>query len=158
MSSKTVNVLSHKQQKSTLTNLRGLNYRIIGKAKESGLENKRGMEGKQPEQELQLMQWNSTQPPQQPTPHIWQLRPPGPDAEGSGSTPARAAPGTRLRSHCCSYSPSHGFSIIPLHWLTSELPRACCRFSHVWLFATPWTVARQAPLSLGLSRQEYWSG
>ena len=24
--------------------------------------------------------------------------------------------------------------------------------------ATPWTVARQAPLSLGFSRQEYWSG
>ena len=24
--------------------------------------------------------------------------------------------------------------------------------------ATPWTVARQAPLSVGFSRQEYWSG
>ena len=31
-------------------------------------------------------------------------------------------------------------------------------FSHVRLFATPWTVARQAPLSMGFSRQEYWSG
>ena len=31
-------------------------------------------------------------------------------------------------------------------------------FSHTYLFATPWTVARQAPLSLGFSRQEYWSG
>ena len=30
--------------------------------------------------------------------------------------------------------------------------------SRVRLFATPWTVARQAPLSMGLSRQEYWSG
>ena len=30
--------------------------------------------------------------------------------------------------------------------------------SHVWLFATPWTVAYQAPLSMGFSRQEYWSG
>ena len=30
-------------------------------------------------------------------------------------------------------------------------------FSCVWLFATPWTVACQAPLSLGFSRQEYWS-
>ena len=30
--------------------------------------------------------------------------------------------------------------------------------SRVWLFATPWTVARQAPLSMGFSRQEYWSG
>ena len=30
--------------------------------------------------------------------------------------------------------------------------------SHVRLFATPWTVAYQAPLSMGFSRQEYWSG
>ena len=29
--------------------------------------------------------------------------------------------------------------------------------SPVQLFATPWTVARQAPLSMGFSRQEYWS-
>ena len=28
----------------------------------------------------------------------------------------------------------------------------------VWLFATLWTVARQAPLSTGFPRQEYWSG
>ena len=31
-------------------------------------------------------------------------------------------------------------------------------FSHVWLSVTPWTVAHQAPLSMGFSRQEYWSG
>ena len=31
-------------------------------------------------------------------------------------------------------------------------------FSRVWLFATLWTVACQAPLSMGFSRQEYWSG
>ena len=31
-------------------------------------------------------------------------------------------------------------------------------FSCVWLFETPWTVAHQAPLSMGFSRQEYWSG
>ena len=30
--------------------------------------------------------------------------------------------------------------------------------SHVRLFVTPWTVARQAPLSMGFPRQEYWSG
>ena len=30
--------------------------------------------------------------------------------------------------------------------------------SRVRLFATPWTVAYQAPLSMGFSRQEYWSG
>ena len=30
--------------------------------------------------------------------------------------------------------------------------------SHVWLFATPWTVAYQAPPSIRFSRQECWSG
>ena len=30
--------------------------------------------------------------------------------------------------------------------------------SCVWLLATPWTTAYQAPPSMGLSRQEYWSG
>ena len=30
--------------------------------------------------------------------------------------------------------------------------------SHVRLFVTPWTIAYQAPLSMGFSRQEYWSG
>ena len=29
--------------------------------------------------------------------------------------------------------------------------------SHVQLFVTPWTVACQAPLPMGFSRQEYWS-
>ena len=32
------------------------------------------------------------------------------------------------------------------------------RFSGVCLFVTPWTVAHQAPLSMGFSRREYWSG
>ena len=32
------------------------------------------------------------------------------------------------------------------------------RFSRVRLCATPWTVARQAPLSLGVSSPESWSG
>ena len=30
--------------------------------------------------------------------------------------------------------------------------------SCVQLFVTPWTIACQAPLSMGFSRQEYWSG
>ena len=30
--------------------------------------------------------------------------------------------------------------------------------SRVRLFATLWTIARQAPLSMGFSQQEYWSG
>ena len=30
-------------------------------------------------------------------------------------------------------------------------------FGHIWLFATPWAVAYQDSLSMGFSRQEYWS-
>ena len=40
-------------------------------------------------------------------------------------------------------------------WRWSE---SVCHFSRVWLFVTPWTVAHQAPLSMGFSRQGYWSG
>ena len=44
-----------------------------------------------------------------------------------------------------------------------SLPRISCgleakSLSHVRLFATGWTVAYQASLSMGFSRQEYWSG
>ena len=44
---------------------------------------------------------------------------------------------------------------------TSHLNGALCVFSYfsrVRLFATFWTVAHQAPPSMGFSRQEYWSG
>ena len=33
-----------------------------------------------------------------------------------------------------------------------------CMLSHVQLFATLWTIARQSPLSMEFSKQEYWSG
>ena len=33
-----------------------------------------------------------------------------------------------------------------------------CVFSHVRFFLIPWTIAYPAPLSMGLSQQEYWSG
>ena len=33
-----------------------------------------------------------------------------------------------------------------------------CMLSHVGLFLTPWTVALQASLFMGFSRQEFWSG
>ena len=42
--------------------------------------------------------------------------------------------------------------------LTTLSVCALSHFSRVRLFATPWTVARQAPVSTGFSRQEYWSG
>ena len=41
---------------------------------------------------------------------------------------------------------------------TRHHARVLSRFSHVQLFVTPWTVAHQAALSMGFSRQEYWNG
>ena len=52
--------------------------------------------------------------------------------------------------------------ICPQRSRLSERPSpaatVCQSFSHVRLFATPWAVAHQVSLSLGFSRQEYWSG
>ena len=67
------------------------------------------------------------------------------------------------------------FPPVPSSWLPSSLSHpaphsyhalssspvsiiSCAVFSRVWLFATPWAVAHQAPLSMEFSRQEYWSG
>ena len=46
-------------------------------------------------------------------------------------------------------------------WRTlRDILALCCAqvLCVVQLFTTPWTVAHQAPLSMGLPRQEYWSG
>ena len=57
-----------------------------------------------------------------------------------------SAPGLRLRQTSCSVQ-------CPLRvGVHTKSP------SHVQLVMTPWTVACQAPLSTGFSRQEYWSG
>ena len=59
--------------------------------------------------------------------------------------------------------PAHG-SDSELRWIQISVLAwwmcACMlsRFSHVRLFTTLWTVAHQAPLSVGFSRQVYWSG
>ena len=42
--------------------------------------------------------------------------------------------------------------------LTTDNEVKCLLLSLVQLFVTPWTVARQAPLYMEFSRQEYWSG
>ena len=56
-----------------------------------------------------------------------------------------------------SWHLNHGW-----HEPTPLLPKCihvCAQsLSYVWLFATPWTIACQTPLSMGFSRQEYWSG
>ena len=38
------------------------------------------------------------------------------------------------------------------------LSAVLCSVGRVWLFLSLWTVALQAPVSMGFSRQEYWSG
>ena len=43
-------------------------------------------------------------------------------------------------------------------WNYHNLVNMCWSLLHIQLFATPWTVARQTPLSMGFSRPEYWSG
>ena len=62
----------------------------------------------------------------------------------------------KLSSHCSQgYDDfflyrAHGFLLLMYLLLLSH-------FSHVWLCATPWIAAYQAPPSMGFSRQEYWS-
>ena len=45
-----------------------------------------------------------------------------------------------------------------VEWFTFQSAIHNCRLSCVWLFTTLWTIAHQAPLSIGFSKQEYWSG
>ena len=63
-------------------------------------------------------------------------------------------------------APLSGFHLPTLikkefYWEIIHISICCCLASElccVWLLATPWTVVYQAPLSMGFSRQEYWSG
>ena len=69
-------------------------------------------------------------------------------------------PYLHLLTHYCYF---FSFSVFPLGFHLSLnffmfLGILLSRFSHVWLFETPWTIARQVPPSIGFSRQEYWSG
>ena len=45
-------------------------------------------------------------------------------------------------------------------WDIPNMDRAVCAqsLSRVWLFVTPWTIVHEALLSMGFSRQKYWSG
>ena len=47
---------------------------------------------------------------------------------------------------------------VPFILIPSLLPSLMLPLSRIQLFATTWTVAHLAPLSMGFSRQEYWSG
>ena len=73
--------------------------------------------------------------------------------------PSGNLPDPRKDPTCISYSPCAGRWIL-YHWATWEALERSVKMKsliHVLLFATPWTVACQAPLSMGFSKQEYWS-
>ena len=63
------------------------------------------------------------------------------------SQPSRSSQSTELSSFVVAFCSKRAFSTFELAY-----------FSRVRLFATLWTVAFQAPQSVGFSRQEYWSG
>ena len=75
-------------------------------------------------------------------------------------------PGTRLSQISAFNSAAHMVFSAEIfefqdRWNRQLLKGSVCmvsRFSRVWLFATPWTVAGQASLSMGFSMQEYRSG
>ena len=53
--------------------------------------------------------------------------------------------------------------LLHCRWILYQLghqgsPKSLSLLNHLQLFVTPWTVARQAPLSMGFSRQDYWNG
>ena len=55
------------------------------------------------------------------------------------------------------YSTIFVYTVLFLHRLAHAIHKVKS-LSCVQFFTTPWTVAYQAPLSMGFSRQEYWSG
>ena len=59
-----------------------------------------------------------------------------------------------MTSHCCfNFHFCSDYDII-----LSQKKVEVKSFSHVQIFVTPWTVAYNAPPSMGFSRQEYWCG
>ena len=91
------------------------------------------------------------------------------------STPHAAAAAAKLLQSCPTLcEPINGSppgSPVPgilqartLEWVAISFSKAwkwkvkVKSLSRVWLLATPWTAAYQAPPSMGFSRQEYWSG
>ena len=63
-------------------------------------------------------------------------------------------PSVYLCSHLCVYIHMHTYTYIErILYIYGDFVTKSCP-----TLATPWAVARQAPLSMGFSRQEYWSG
>ena len=71
-------------------------------------------------------------------------------------------PSLRLQSVACLGHPQLSLATRGEDWASQGQPKGKAEIPVVTrecrLFATPWTVAYQAPLSMGFSRQKYWSG
>ena len=65
---------------------------------------------------------------------------------------------THFQDKITAWLRAHIWHKMELCWLQAHNYKVKVKsLSRVWLFATPWTVAYQAPLSMGFSRQEHWS-
>ena len=93
------------------------------------------------------------------------------DSPAAAAAAAAAASRKSCPTLCDPIDGSPAGSAVPgilqartLEWVTISFSNAwkwkvkVKSLSRVWLFTTPWTAAHQAPLSMGFSRQEYWSG
>ena len=109
--------------------------------------------------------WGSgaeTAPPSEPTPSHPALKkrlPLGKQWAQQGSHQKSLSPALKPQPDTISYQKKSYRDLLGTHlhlcvhrMLTAQL------LSHVRLYATPWNVAHQAPLSMEFSRQEYWSG
>ena len=67
--------------------------------------------------------------------------------------------GPRGRGYICIYLQLIQFTVQPkpTQHFKAAMHASVCTLSQICLSVTPWTVARQAPLSMGFSAQEYWS-
>ena len=101
-----------------------------------------------------------------------EIKMPAPWKESYDKPAAAAAAAAKSRQSCPTLcNPIDGSSPVPgilqartLEWVAISFSNAwkwkgkVKSLSRVWLLATPWTAAYQAPPSMGFSRQEYWSG
>ena len=81
--------------------------------------------------------------------------PPSPIADDPSVLPA---PTPSPSSSQSLFLPGHPLPPVPLAPLCASSCTVFCVLSRVQLFATPWIVDNEAPLSIGFSRQVYWSG
>ena len=63
-----------------------------------------------------------------------------------------------FKNNWCVGHPKSLLHCLGMRFLKSPWKWKCQSLSHVQLFGSPWTVVHQAPLSMGFSKQEYWSG